>query len=118
LRTVDIGFDRADGAFDDELNANGGSKVDNHIGVVDKLGKQLAILDMVEVILQQREILEMADVVHAASGKVVEEDDAIAAIDKAFSQMGTDKTGTAGNQIAQRASLQGLAVIVVVGPAV
>src|SRR5208282_317169 len=55
----------------------------------------------------------MADVVHAAGGEIVEEDDAIAASEKALRQMGTDEAGAAGDQITQSASLKGLMVVTI-----
>ena len=35
---MDVGLDRANGAVDDELHANGSSKVEDDVGFVNKLG--------------------------------------------------------------------------------
>ena len=88
LRAVDVGLDGADGALDDELDADGGGEMDDDVGVVDEFGDELAIFDAVEVIFQLGVRFQVADVVHAAGGKIVEENDAIAAVEQALRQDG------------------------------
>ena len=102
LRAVDVGLDGANGAFDDELHADGGGEVNHSIGVIDELGDELAILDIVEVILHAVEGFEVADVVHAAGGEIVEQHDVVAAIEQALRQMRADEAGTASNQKSQK----------------
>src|SRR5712692_1461139 len=114
LRAVDIGFDGFDGTFDDEFDANGGGQMDDHIGIIYEFSEQLTILDVVEVILHAIGRLEMADVFDAACGEVVEQNDAVAAVEKALGEMRTNKTSAASDQIAQRASIKGLGVIVII----
>src|SRR4029077_15358674 len=97
LRAVDVGLDGAHGAFDDELNADSGGEMDDDVGIVNKLGDELAIFDVVEVILQVAVRFQMANVIHAAGGKIVEEDHAIAACEEALCKMESDETGTAGD---------------------
>src|SRR6267378_1664585 len=87
LRAVNIGFDGLDGTFDNEFDADGGSKVHDDIGIVDELGNQLTILEVVEVILHAFGRFQVADVVHTPSRKIVEQDHAIAAIKQPFCQM-------------------------------
>jgi hypothetical protein len=80
----------------------------NHrVGVVDQFGDKLAILDVVEVILHPVERLEVPDVVHAARGKIVEQDDVVAAIEQALRKMRTNEAGAAGNQKSQNSSKRG-----------
>src|SRR5882762_615208 len=57
---------------------------------------------------------QVADVFHAAGGEIVEQDYGVAALKKAFSQMGSDETGAAGDQKAQCSSSEFLIVVVVV----
>src|SRR5205814_1214977 len=57
---------------------------------------------------------EMADIFDAAGRKVVEQNDVVAAIKKRLREMRTNETGAAGDQIAQRASLQGLGIILAI----
>ena len=52
LCAVDVGFDSADGAFDDELDTDGSSEVDDDVGVVNELREQLKVFDVVEVVFQ------------------------------------------------------------------
>jgi hypothetical protein len=46
-------------------------------------------------------LLEVADVLHAAGGKIVEQKHLVALPEQMFGQMRTDETRTAGNQKAQ-----------------
>ena len=80
MRAVDIGLDSLDRAFDDEFDADSGGQMDDHIGIVDELSEQLAILNVIQVILHAPGGLEMADVFNAAGRKIIEQDDTIAAV--------------------------------------
>jgi hypothetical protein len=80
----------------------------NHrIGVIDELGDKLAILNVVEVILHPVTRLEVADVVHASGGEIVEQHDIVAAVEQALCKMRADEAGTAGNQKSQKSSERG-----------
>ena len=80
MRAVDIGLDGLDWTLDDKFDSYGGSQMDDDIGVVNEFGEQLAILDVIEVILHAPGGLEMADVFNAAGRKIIEQDDTIAAV--------------------------------------
>jgi hypothetical protein len=71
--------------------------VDDNISVVDQFGEELAIFDVVEVIGEALGGLEVADILHATGGKIVEEDDRVSALHEALGQMRSDKAGTAGD---------------------
>jgi len=58
LSAVYIGLDGLYGAFDDELNSDSGGQMDDHIGIIDELGEQLAILNVIQVILHAAGRLE------------------------------------------------------------
>jgi hypothetical protein len=47
LRAVDVGLNRADGAFNDQTNADGGGEMDDDVGIVDELRNKPAIFDRV-----------------------------------------------------------------------
>ena len=87
LRAVYIGLDGLDRAFDDEFDTDGGGQMDDDIGIVNEFGEQLAILEVVEVILHAVGRLEMADVFDAAGRKVVQQNDVFAAIKKRLREM-------------------------------
>ena len=87
LRAVDVGFDGAYRAFDDEFYSDGGREVNHGVGIINKLGDELAILDVVEVILHPVEGFEVADVVHAAGREIVEQHDIVTAIEQALREM-------------------------------
>jgi hypothetical protein len=112
LGAVDIGFDGADRAFDDELDADGSGEMDDDVSIIDEFGEELEIFDVVEVIFHLSGRLEVADVIHATGGVIVEQNYAVAAGKKTLRQMGTDKTGATGDQITQRASLQSQVIVV------
>ncbi len=97
LGAVDVGLDRADRALDDKLDAHGSGQVHDDVGVVHEFGKQLTILNAVEVIGHALGGFQVADIFHAAGGKIVEQDDGVTALKKAFGQMRADETGTAGD---------------------
>jgi len=71
--------------------------VEDYIGFIHQLGKQLPIGDGIEEIAEARVKLEMANIFNAAGGEIVQHDDIIAAMEKRFSQMGADESGSAGN---------------------
>ena len=87
--------------------------MDDHLRVVDQLGKKLAILDRVEEVLHSVVTLQMADVFHAAGGEVVQQHNVIASFEQTLREVGADKTGPAGDQKAQRASSKSLRIVFV-----
>ena len=76
---------------------HGGSQVHDDVGVVHEFGEQLTILDGVEVVGHALGGFEVADIFHAAGGKIVEQNNGVAALKKALGQMRADETGTAGD---------------------
>src|SRR6266550_6184658 len=97
LSAVYIGLDGLDGAFDDEFDSNSSGQMDDHIGIINKFGEQLAIFDVIQVILHTIGRLEMTDVFDTARRKVVQQNDAVAAIKKPLREVRTNKTGAAGD---------------------
>ena len=49
------------------------------------------------MILQLGMSFQMANIIHAASGKIIEEHDAIAAVEQALGEMRSDEAGAAGD---------------------
>lgn len=87
LGAVDIGFNSADRAFDDELDADGSSEVDDDVGIIDEFGEELEIFDIVEVIFHLAGSFEVADVIHATGREIVEQNYAVAAGEKTLGQV-------------------------------
>ena len=83
--------------------------MNDHIGIVHEFREQLPILDVVQVVLEARAGHEMANILNAARGKIVEQDNAVTAIQQPLREMRSNKTGTARDQKAQRALLKELA---------
>jgi hypothetical protein len=54
----------------------------DYVSIIDEFGEQLAILNVIQVILHTTGRLEMTDVIDTARRKVVEQNDAVAAIKK------------------------------------
>ena len=69
------------------------------IRIIDELCYELAVFNIVEVILQMFVRFEVADILDAPGRKIVEQHDVVAAIEEPFRQMGTDKACTTGDQI-------------------
>ena len=87
LRAVDIGFDGADGALDNQANADGGGEMNNNVGIVDELRDKLPIFNGVEMIFHAIGNFQMPNVLHASCGEIVEEDDVVTAIEKPLGEM-------------------------------
>ena len=58
-----VGFDRPHRLLDDELDANGGGKVEHDVCPVDKLGEQGFVLDRLDAVLESGPVLQVPDVV-------------------------------------------------------
>jgi hypothetical protein len=71
--------------------------MDDDVRVIHEFGEQLAILDVVEVILHAAKRFEVADILHAAGGKIVKENDTITAVEEPLRKVRTDETGTASD---------------------
>jgi hypothetical protein len=113
LGAVDIRLDGSNGAFHDQFDTDRCGKMHDDVGIVDEFRKQLEIVDRVQVIFHLAGSLQMADVVYASSGEIVEQDDTVATGEKPLRQVRTDKTSAARNQITQCTSLQGLVVVAI-----
>src|SRR6266513_439953 len=82
LSAVYIGLDGLDGAFDDEFDSDSGGEMHDYVSIINKFCEQLAILNVIQVILHTAGRLEMTDVIDTARRKVVEQNDAVAAAEK------------------------------------
>jgi hypothetical protein len=56
----------------------------------------------------------MTNVIHASGGQIVEQNDAIAAVEQPLREMRTDETSAASNQKAQNPPLEFLDVVLIV----
>src|SRR5947207_15076984 len=88
--------------------------MNDYLGIIHKYSEQLAIFDAVQVILHLAGGFEMADVFDAAGGKIVQQNDAVTAIEKSLRQVRTNEASSTGNQVTQRVSLKGLGVIIAI----
>src|SRR5208337_3039200 len=111
LRAVDIGFDGAHRAFHDEFHAHGGSEVNDDVGIIDKLGEELAVLDAVEVVLQMFRTLQVPDILHTSGGKIVQQHHAVALFEQPLRQVRSDETSAAGNEISHAASSEFVRIV-------
>jgi len=73
------------------LTPTDGSQMDDDIRHVNELRNQLTILDVVEVIFHAFGRFQMT-MLSAAGGKIVEQHNAIAAIEQSFRKMRTDES--------------------------
>jgi hypothetical protein len=67
------------------------------VGIIHKLGNELAVLNVIQKILQPLGTLEVAKIFDTACGQIVEQHNVIAAINEAVGQMRANETGAAGD---------------------
>jgi hypothetical protein len=87
LRAMDVCLDRPDRALDDQPHTHRCRQVKHHIALVDQLGDRRAVVHALDRIVEPRVLFEVANVVDAARGEVVEDEDFIAARQVNISQM-------------------------------
>ncbi len=97
LRSVDIGLDGSNRAFHDEFHAHGSGEMENDVGLVHQFGQQMTVFQGFEKIVHPVILLEVPDILHAPGGKIVHQQDLVAALKQTFRQVRTDKPRTAGD---------------------
>lgn len=95
---MNIGFNRVDRAFDDQLHADRGRQVVNGVAGVHQFGQHRLVGHRVDVVVKLRIVLEVADIVDAAGGEVVDDVNVFAPAQQLFGEMGTDETGAPGDE--------------------
>src|SRR5262245_6598551 len=93
-----VGFDGVDWLLDDQSDADGGRKVEDHVGVIDQLGEQRLVVHGFNVIAEPRAAFQMCDVVDRSGGQIVEDDHLMAGVEQGFRQMGADEAGSSRDQ--------------------
>jgi hypothetical protein len=76
--------------------------VENHIGFIDQFGQELAVVQRLEKIVHPVVFLEVPDIFHASRGKVIHQENLIAALEQALGQMRSDESRATCNEINQR----------------
>ena len=89
-----------DGFLHDELHADGGGQVDDHIGPVDHGGHQRLVEDRVDGAAEPRGALERGQILPAACGQVVEHVDLMSGGEQGLAQVRADEPGASGDQYA------------------
>jgi hypothetical protein len=97
LRAVDVGLDGANGALDDQFDADSGRKMNHGVGIVHELRYQLAVFNVVQMIFHALKRFQMTNVIHASGGQIVEQNDAIAAVQQTLREVRTDETRAASD---------------------
>ncbi len=95
---MDVRLDGPDRALDDQTNADRRRQVKDHVALVDQLGDRRTVVHALDRIVEARILPEVADVVDAARGEVVEDVDLIAARQAHVGQVGPDETRAACDQ--------------------
>ena len=73
----------------------------NNVGFVHKFRQQLAIFEGLQKIVHPVIFLQMPDIFHAAGGKIVHQQNFIAALEQTLGKVRPDKTCAASDQINQ-----------------
>src|SRR5205814_7547490 len=100
LGAVDVGLDGAHRALDYQVHADGGRRVVDDVCAVHQLGDQWRVDRGLDVVVEPRVGLEMADVLDRSSREVVQDLDLVASLQKLVGQMRADESGPAGDQVA------------------
>ena len=86
-----VRLDRADGALDDELDADGRGEVEDDVALVDQLGHDGLVVYAVDGVVEARVRLEVRDVFDAAGREVVEDVDLVAALEVGVGEVRADE---------------------------
>ena len=78
----DVGFDGADGVFDDEAHADGGGEVDDDLGLAGEAVEDLGIHDGLAHEGEALAIFEGLDVLEAAGGEIVDGDNLVTLVEQ------------------------------------
>ena len=73
----------------------------NDVGLVHQLRQKLAIFQGLEKIMHPVVFLEVPDIFHAARGKIIHQQDLIAAFEQTLREVGSDEACAAGDEINQ-----------------
>ena len=90
-------FNRAHGALNNQLDAHGRREMKDDVALVDQLGGDRAIVDAVNRVVKVRVVFQMVNVLDAAGGKIVDDEDLVATLEVCVAEMRADEAGAAGN---------------------
>ena len=90
-------FDCSHRAFDDQLDADRRSQVENDVGLIHKLRQQLPVFERLKKIVHPVILFEVADIFHTAGRKIVHKQDFVATLEQTLGKMRAHKTCTTSN---------------------
>ena len=89
LGAVHVGLDRVDRLLDDQLDADRGGEMEDHVAAIDQLREQRLVGDRVDEVLEAGPPFEMRDVVDRSGRQVVEDQHLVALRRAALRRDGT-----------------------------
>jgi hypothetical protein len=92
---VDVCLDRVHGLFDDQLDSDGGSQVEDNVTPVDEFGQERLVFDRIDEIFESRPPLEVGDVLHRTGREVIEHEHVMPVFEQGLRQMRADEAGSA-----------------------
>lgn len=98
LGAHDIGLDGVHRALDDELHADRGGQVEDQAAFADQPVHDDLVGDGFDGEVETGIISQVGDVFEAPGGEVVDDGDAVAALEQGLSQVTADETGTPGDE--------------------
>ncbi len=101
LRAIDIRFNRSHRAFHDQLDAHGRGQMKDDVGLIHKFRQELAIFQWFEKIMHPVILLEVPDIFHAPGGKIIHQQDLVAAFEQTLREVRSDKTRATCDEINQ-----------------
>jgi hypothetical protein len=69
----------------------------DHVRQIDKLRYQPAVEHAVDVILAGGMVLDTGNILHAASGKIVQDEDLVSVVNETFGKVGSNEAGATRN---------------------
>src|SRR5262245_3487661 len=98
LGAANVGLDRPDGAFDDQLDADRRGQVIDRVAQIDQFGHQVLVRHRIRIVMEVRQPLDPLYVLHRAGRKVVNDVNFVAAFEMRFGKMRSDEPGAACDQ--------------------
>ena len=90
-------LDGAHGAFDNQFDSDRGGEVKDDVALIDQFGGDRLVVHVLDRVMETWMFFQMANVFNAASGKVVNDKNFVAALKIRVGKMRADEARAAGD---------------------
>lgn len=98
LASLDVGHERTQRIFDDELHPDRGSEMKHPIGALDKLVHEKFIQDIADDNVETGIFFKVGDIFKPAGREVIEKSHLVTLFEQGFGEMTSDETGSSGDE--------------------